>query len=67
MFFGRMPAIRLVTELVAEVEPAALVAVTTTASVFPISLGSSLSEEPVAPLRFSQAWPRALHSCHWYS
>ena len=62
---GRMPAIVPLGELVAECDPATLVAVTTTLTVSPINPETSFSVEAEAfeiSVHFS---PAALHWSHW--
>ena len=51
-----------------EVEPAlpkALLAVTTTRSIVPVSVLASLYVELVAPLMFVHVLPRLDECCHW--
>ena len=49
---------------VAAVAPPALLAVTTTRSVWPTSLAASLWVDAVAPPMLEQCWPEGLQSCH---
>jgi len=63
VFDGRIPATRLLTRVVADVEPAAFFAVTTTASFEPIRAFTRLSVEAVAPVMFEHDSPEELHVC----
>ena len=61
---GSSPAITLVGALVSELDPATLVAVTTTFTVFPIRPETSCKVEPVALEISAHFSPAALHSNH---
>ena len=67
MFDGSRPSTMLVGELVADVEPPPLVAVTTTSTVSPIRPESSFSVGPVASEISVHDSPAALHASHWYA
>jgi hypothetical protein len=54
-----------VAALSAAVAPAALVAVTTTRTVWPTSAGESAYVEPVAPVTSTQPAPSASQRRHW--
>jgi hypothetical protein len=60
---GRRAPIRLVAAEIADVEPALLVAVTTTRSVEPTSAETSERAEPTAPEISLQDAPALLQSC----
>jgi hypothetical protein len=65
VLLGKSAAISPVGAEVAEVEPAELVAVTTTRSVFPTSPETSESADPTAPEISLHDAPALLQSCHW--
>jgi hypothetical protein len=65
VLLGSNAPTRLDAGEVAEVEPAAFVAVTTTLTVEPTAPDRSFSVAAAASETSPQLAPAALHSCHW--